>query len=102
MDDIINGTLELRYSLVAASVPGLDNLHLMSQFVIDFVDDPVINYFTEPVNYTAGSNAAIMITVSICICASVHMYVCMHCICIHVSLYVSKPLYICCSFCYRV
>ena len=94
VDDIINGTLELRYSLVAASVPGLNNLHLMSQFVIEFVDDPVINCFTEPVNYRAGSNVPIMITVSICIC--VHMYVCMH------SMYTNYYIYICCSFCYRV
>ena len=78
MDDIINGTLQLRYSLVAASVLGLDNLHLMSQFEIEFVDDPVINCFDEPLNYQAGSNAPIMITVSICMCACVCMHVCMY------------------------
>ena len=63
MDGIINGTLQLTYSLVAASVPGLDNLHLMSEFVIEFVDDPVIT----PINisgYQVGSNAAIIIPVS--------------------------------------
>ena len=79
LDDILNGTLELRYSLVAASVPGLNNLHLMSQFVIEFVDNPVITPFTEPVNYQAGSNAPIMITVSICV-RYVLVYVCM-CVC---------------------
>ena len=63
LDDIINGTLELRYSLVAASVPGLDNLHLMSQFVIEFVDDPVITPFNETLSYQPGSNAAIVIAV---------------------------------------
>ena len=45
LDGVISGTLQLAYSLVAASVPGLDNLHLMSQFVIEFVDDPVITPF---------------------------------------------------------
>ena len=73
LDDIRNGTLELRYSLVAASVPGLNNLHLMSQFIIEFVDDPEINCFTEPVNYQPGSNVPIMITVSICVCTCVSM-----------------------------
>ena len=61
-----NGTLQLTYSLVAASVPGLDNLHLMSQFVIEFVDDPVITPFNIS-GYQAGSNAAITILVSTCI-----------------------------------
>ena len=65
LDDIINGNLELRYSLVAASVPGLDNLHLMSQFSIEFVDDPVITPFNETVSYQPGSNDLIMIDVSI-------------------------------------
>ena len=64
LDDIINGTLELRYSLVAASVPGLNNLHLMSQFVIEFVDDPVITPFNETISYQPGSNEAIVIIVS--------------------------------------
>ena len=68
LDDIINGTLQLRYSLVAASVPDLDNLHLLSQFIIEFVDDPVITPFNETLSYQPGSNAAIMIVVSICIC----------------------------------
>ena len=67
MDDIINGTLELRYSLVAASVPGLDNLHLMSQFVIKFVDDPVITAFNETISYQPGFNEAIVIIVSACL-----------------------------------
>ena len=69
LDDILNGTLELRYSLVAASVLDLDNLYLMSQFSIEFVDDPVINCFTEPISYQAGSNALITIAVS-----TVHAY----------------------------
>ena len=71
LDDILDGTLELTYSLVAASVPGLNDLHLMSQFVIEFIDDPEINCFPEPVNYQAGSNVPIVITVSICICTCV-------------------------------
>ena len=82
----MNGTSVLRYSLVAASVPGLDNLHLMSQFAIEFVDDPLIDCFDEPLNYQAGSNAPITITVSI---VYMLVYVCM---CTHVSLYLSKPL----------
>ena len=49
LENIIHGTLELRYSLVAASVPGLDNLHERSQFV--FVDDPVITPFNETLTY---------------------------------------------------
>ena len=71
LDGIINGTLELRYSLVAASVPGLDNLHLMSQFVIEFVDDPVITPFNETLSYQPESNVAIMIIVSV---LAVYMY----------------------------
>ena len=67
LDDVINGTLQLRYSLVAASVPDLDNLHLIPQFVVEFVDDPVITPFNETLSYQPGSNAAIMIVVSICI-----------------------------------
>ena len=67
MDDIINGTLELRYSLVAASAPGLDNLHLMSQFVIEFVADPVIIPFNETISYQPGFNEAIVIIVSACL-----------------------------------
>ena len=65
MDEVINGTLQLTYSLVAASVPGLDNLHLMPQFVIEFVDDPVITPFNETLSYQVGSDVAIMISVSI-------------------------------------
>ena len=64
LDDIINGSLELTYSLVAASVPGLDNLHLMSQFVFDFVDDPVITPLKETISYQPGSSVTISITVS--------------------------------------
>ena len=66
LDDIMNGILQLRYSLVAASVPGLDNLHLMSQFVIKFVDDPMITPFNGTLSYQVGSNDPIMIAVSMC------------------------------------
>ena len=66
LDGVISGTLQLTYSLVAASIPGLDNLHLMSQFVIEFIDDPVITPFNIS-GYQAGSNAAIIIPVSMCI-----------------------------------
>ena len=62
LNDITNGFLELAYSLVAASVPGLDNLHLMSQFV--FADDPVITPFNETLSYQPGSSISISITVS--------------------------------------
>ena len=65
LDDIINGSLELAYSLIAASVPGLDNLHLMSQFVFDFVDDPVITPFNGTLSYQPGSSMTISITVSV-------------------------------------
>ena len=65
VDGIINGTLNMTYSLVAASVPDLDNLHLMSQFVIEFVDDPVITPLNEIIPYQEGSNVAILITVSV-------------------------------------
>ena len=73
LDEVINGTLQLTYSLVAASVPGLDNLNLMSQFVIEFVDDPVITPFNETLSYQIGSNVAIMISVSIYISMYVHI-----------------------------
>ena len=66
LDEIRNETLELTYSLVAASVPGLANLHEMSQFVFVFVDDPVITPFNETVSFNqVGTNAAITISVSI-------------------------------------
>ena len=64
VDDIINGMLQLNYSLVAANVPDLDNLHLMSQFVIDLVDDPMVFNLSEIVSYEAGSNRPITIHVS--------------------------------------
>ena len=60
----MNGTLQLRYSLVAASVPGLDNLHLIPQFVIDLVDDPMVFNLSEIVSYEAGTNRPITIHVS--------------------------------------
>ena len=66
LDRIINETLELTYSLVAASVPGLDNLHERSQFVFAFVDDPVITPFNETISFNqVGTNGAITISVSI-------------------------------------
>ena len=74
LDDVTNGTLELTYSLVAASVPGLDNLHLMSQFVFAFVDDPVITSFNETISYQPGSSMAISITVRysyMCVCIKI-------------------------------
>ena len=73
-DIIIYGTLELRYSLVAASVPGLSNLHLMPQFEIEFVYDPVITPFTETLSYLPGSNEAIVILVSTYISSISYMY----------------------------
>ena len=68
LDGIRNGTLNFTYSLVAAGVPGLDNLHLMSQFVFEFVDDPVVTPFNGTMSYQGGSNAVIKIDVSM------HMY----------------------------
>jgi len=64
LDDIRNGMLNFAYSLVAASVPDLDNLHLMSQFVFEFVDDPVVTPFNGTMSYQGGSNAVIRIDVS--------------------------------------
>ena len=66
LDVIINGALELRYSLVAASIPGLINLHLMSRFEFKFIDDPVITPFKGTISYQTGSSMTISITVSIC------------------------------------
>ena len=84
LDDIINGTLELRYSLVAASVPGLDNLHLMSQFVFVFVDDPVITPFNGSISYQPGSSMTILFTVSVyimmCIYALIFYIMYMYCV----------------------
>ena len=68
VDDIINGTLELRYSLVAASVPALDNLHLMSQFAFKFVNNPLICKFNETVSYEPGSGMPLIIYVSALLC----------------------------------
>ena len=65
LDDIIHGTLELTYSLVAANVPGLDNLHEISQFEFKFVDDPVITPFNEALSYQPGSSITISIAVSV-------------------------------------
>ena len=71
LDDIIHGTLELRYSLVAASVPGLANLHEMSRFEFKFVDDPVITPFNGALSYQPGSSMTISITVSVRMCINV-------------------------------
>ena len=71
LDGIMHGTLELRYSLVAASVSGLINLHLMSQFEFKFVDDPMITPFNEVLTYQRGSSITISITVSVHICVKV-------------------------------
>ena len=68
LDDIINGTLELRYSLVAASVPGLDNLHEISRFEFKFIDDPVITPFNGALSYQPGSSMTISIIVSVRMC----------------------------------
>ena len=62
------------------SVPGLDNLHLMSQFVNEFVDDPVVTPFNEILSYQPGFNEAIVIIVSaytwVAICSiSIHTYI---------------------------
>ena len=50
---------------MAASVPGLENLHLMSQFVFVFVDDPVITPFNGTLSYQPGSSMTISIIVSV-------------------------------------
>jgi len=51
--------------LEAASVPGLNDLHTENALQFSIVDDPVINPFTNgSLNYQAGSNEAIMISVS--------------------------------------
>ena len=71
LDDVINGTLELRYSLVAASVPGLTNLHEISRFKFNFVNDPVITPFNGTISYQPGSSMTISITVSVHICINV-------------------------------
>jgi len=55
----------LAYNLVAANVPGLTNLHSQNALEFSIVDDPVINAFeNDSLNYQAGSNEVIVITVS--------------------------------------
>ena len=71
LDDLISGTLELRYSLVAPSVPGLANLHEMSRFEFNFIDDPVITPFNGAISYQPGSSMTISITVSAYMCINV-------------------------------
>ena len=71
LDGIMHGTLELRYSLVAASVPVLINLHLMSQFEFKFVDDPLITPFNGVLSYQPGSSMTISIAVSVHMCINV-------------------------------
>jgi len=54
--------------LVAASVPGLADLHLKDAFQFTIVDDPVINMFDNGIlDYQAGFNEAITISVSVCV-----------------------------------
>ena len=78
VDDIINGTLELRYSLVAASVPDLANLHLMPQFSIEFVEDPVVFNLNDTMVYERGSNTPITIHVSVYVRVFVRALMCMY------------------------
>jgi len=59
--------VNLTYSLVAASVPDLDDLHLQDTLQFTIEDDPVIIMFNSGIlNYQAGSNEAILISVSVC------------------------------------
>ena len=65
MDD---GSLNLTYSLVAASVSGLADLHLQDALEFTIVDDPVINMFDHGIlNYQKGKNLVITISVSVCV-----------------------------------
>jgi len=66
---LASGVMILAYSLVAASVPGLADLHLQNALHFMIVDDPVI---IEDVvlNYQTGSNTAITILVR------VYVYMC--------------------------
>ena len=66
LDGVINETLQLVYSLVAASVPGHDNLHLMSQFVIEIVDDPVITPLNGSILYQPNTTITIHVSSHIC------------------------------------
>ena len=59
-----NGVLILHYSLVAASVPGLTNLHMRPSLQLEIVDDPEFNRFSSIVTYQPGSNKTLMISVS--------------------------------------
>ena len=72
LDDVINRSLELAYSLVAAS----NNLHLISQLNVTFVfvDDPVITPFNTIMSYQPGSSMTITITVSIYISHPKHLW----------------------------
>ena len=74
IDDIVGGTLELRYSLIAASIPGLDNPHLMPQFSIEFVNDPVIFNLNETISYEPGSGMPLIIYVRKCITLHLRKY----------------------------
>ena len=68
--ELDNGTLSLNYSLIAASVPELSDLHIFNALQFTFVEDPTIDNFTNVLNYQAGSNEAITISVSVlCKCA---------------------------------
>ncbi|XP_065902814.1 plexin-B-like isoform X2 [Dysidea avara] len=57
-----NGVLILHYSLVAASVPGLTNLHMRPSLQLEIVDDPEFNRFSSIVTYQPGSNKTLMIS----------------------------------------
>ena len=82
MDDIINRTLELRYSLVAASVPGLDNLHLMPQFAFQFVSNPVVFKFNETVSYEPGSGIPLIVYVSAYVYVAIKELLAVHFYCV--------------------
>ena len=63
-----NGTLRLKYSLIAASVPDLSDLHNINALQFTFVADPMIDKFVDVLNYQAGP---ITISVSVrCMCVS--------------------------------
>ena len=72
LDGLMNGTLQLTTSLVAASVPGLDNLHLMSQFVIEFADDPVITPLTQAIPFQPNTTIMISVSSQLAICSICH------------------------------
>ena len=74
-DELDNGTLSLNYSLIAASVPELSDLHIFNALQFTFVEDPMIYNFTDVLNYRAGSNMAITISVSVLCMRACEYYV---------------------------